>query len=578
MRQFKLFIVCWVATYAMLWTLIGEAAIVAVTFFATAIYVPVSVVDFLRRRKRLRLIGHYAACWAFWLIMYGLDPATAWNARYFLTTFLLAGPLLLSWHLFKRGAPAQSGLDQVLLRWSPHDPFTMRNLLDGGLCILGRPGSGKTSASGKLLALCILAFPMSGGLILSSSPTDLAMWRGWAAMVGRPDDLVVFGPDHSHRFHMIAFLARMGADQKELAKAILTIGESRDNDESAGGKGEEIFWTQQAKSKLETAIAILTMAGEDISIPNIHRFILTAAQSPGDLADEQWRDKYHNQCFAKAWKAKGTDIQKHDYQLAADTWLTQWPVMAEKTRSSVEASIGGTLHVFNSGQVRELLSTATTVTPEVMGRGKWVFVDMSVGQHGSSGAFVLNAWKYATQKYVTRRNPGHWTHPIAIWADEAGKIVNSNDAFYLTESRKFGGATIFLAQSMQSFHAALPSDRGKSQAEVLLGCFSTKVLHAIGDPGTAEWASNLLGKEVKIHYSTNTSGDERSTGSEIMGKAGMSFGSSEHVEAVLEPKAFMHGLRTGGRNNGYMADAIIIRTGEPFSNGHSWMCRAFSQR
>ena len=138
-----------------------------------------------------------------------------------------------------------------------------------------------------------------------------------------------------------------------------------------------------------------------------------------------------------------------------------------------------------------------------------------------------------------------------------------------------------MVSNWRSFERLIPEakdDRGKSQAEVLLGCFSTKVLHAIGDSGTAEWASNILGKEVKIHHSTNTSGDERSTGSEIMGQAGMSFGSSEHVEAVLEPKSFMHGLRTGGKNNGYMADAIIIRTGEPFSDGNSWMFRAFTQR
>jgi hypothetical protein len=377
---------------------------------------------------------------------------------------------------------------------------------------------------------------------------------------------------------MFRFLAGMKADQKDLAKALITIGESRDNDEAGGGKGGEIFWTQQTTSKLETAISALMIAGEDVSIPNIHEFILTAAQTPEELTSETWKAKYHNKVFKQAWYADKTAIQEHDHKLARDTWLTQWPAMADKTRSSVEASISGTLHVFVSGQVRELLSGDTTITPAIMDQGKWVFVDMSVGQYGSSGAFVLNAWKYATQKYVTRRNPAKWKHPIFIWADEAGKIVNSNDSFYLTESRKFGGATVFLAQSMQSFHAALSGERGKSQAELLLGCFSTKILHAIGDPGTAEWASNLLGKEVTIRHGSSISGDEHSTGSEIMGKAGMSFSTSEHVEPVLEPREFMHGLRTGGKNNGYIADAIILRTGERFSTGNSYLRCEFSQR
>jgi hypothetical protein len=213
-----------------------------------------------------------------------------------------------------------------------------------------------------------------------------------------------------------------------------------------------------------------------------------------------------------------------------------------------------------------------------MDQGNWVFIDMSVGQYGSSGAFVLNAWKYATQRYVTRRNADAWKNPIIIWADEAGKIVNSADSFYLTESRKFGGATVFLAQSMQSFHAALSGERGKSQAEVLLGCFSTKILHAIGDPDTAEWASKLLGNEVKMRYSYGGGTGEHSAGEEAMGKGQMSYNGQEHVEPVLQARDFMHGLRCGGKHNHYIADAIIIRTGEPFSSGRSWIHRPFSQR
>lgn len=41
-------------------------------------------------------------------------------------------------------------LDTPLLQWSPADVFTVRDLLNGGVCITGRAGSGKTSSSGKL--------------------------------------------------------------------------------------------------------------------------------------------------------------------------------------------------------------------------------------------------------------------------------------------------------------------------------------------------------------------------------------------------------------------------------------------
>ena len=36
-------------------------------------------------------------------------------------------------------------LDTVLRNWTPFDPLTLRDLLNGGIAIFGRTGSGKTS-------------------------------------------------------------------------------------------------------------------------------------------------------------------------------------------------------------------------------------------------------------------------------------------------------------------------------------------------------------------------------------------------------------------------------------------------
>lgn len=472
----------------------------------------------------------------------------------------------------------QTVLDTVLFGFSKNDPFTLRHLLEGGICILGRPGSAKTSSSGKIIATAIVRFALSGGLILGSAPTDLGMWRETFKKAGRSKDLIAFGPRHKHTFDFIPFLVGLGGDQNDVAKAILTVGESRGNEEADPGKQSEAFWKMQSFKQIACAIAVFMLAGEVVSIPNLHRFILTAAQTPDDLKMEEWKRGYHNQCFAKAFDTTKTSSQEHDYQIARDTWQTQWPTTDNRTRSNIEAVISGILFVFNSGQVRSLLSNGTTITPAIMDQGKWVFIDMSVGEYGSSGAFVLNAWKYAAQKYVIKRDDASWRHPIIIWADEAGKIVNSGDSFYLSESRKFGGASVYLAQSMQSFHAALGHERGKSQAEVLLGCFATKIFHAIGDPDTAEWASKLLGNEIMMRYSYSGGDGEHTAGEEAVGKSKMSFNSQEHVEPTLQSRDFMHGLRTGGKHNNYIADAIVIRTGEHWSNGRSWMRRSFSQR
>ena len=42
-------------------------------------------------------------------------------------------------------------LDAVLLALTPYDCFSIRDLLNGGIVIFGRPGAGKTSSSGRTI-------------------------------------------------------------------------------------------------------------------------------------------------------------------------------------------------------------------------------------------------------------------------------------------------------------------------------------------------------------------------------------------------------------------------------------------
>src|ERR1017187_4451943 len=115
--------------------------------------------------------------------------------------------LFLVWLAFRKirekRTLAGDALDSVLFMWTARDPFTVRDLLNGGVSIIGRAGSGKTSSSGKLLGNAIVRHRNSGGLILCSKPEDAAMWKEIFARHGRKDDLIVFSPDHPHRFNFL---------------------------------------------------------------------------------------------------------------------------------------------------------------------------------------------------------------------------------------------------------------------------------------------------------------------------------------------------------------------------------------
>ena len=48
--------------------------------------------------------------------------------------------------IFRKRRP-RDVLETVLINWTRSDPFTVRDLLNGGVAIFGRSGSGKTSSS-----------------------------------------------------------------------------------------------------------------------------------------------------------------------------------------------------------------------------------------------------------------------------------------------------------------------------------------------------------------------------------------------------------------------------------------------
>ncbi len=53
---------------------------------------------------------------------------------------------------------------------------------------------------------------------------------------------------------------------------------------------------------------------------------------------------------------------------------------------------------------------------------------------------------------------------------------------------------------------------------------------------------------------------------------------SESYEQILQNNVFTSGLRTGGPENQFLTDAIVIRSGMPFSNGQSFLRCTFNQK
>lgn len=472
--------------------------------------------------------------------------------------------------------PMADPVDTPLLHWTPSDPFTLRDLLSGGVCITGRSGSGKTSSSGREIAHAILRHGKTGGLILAAKPEDLGMWQAMFEKAGRGDDLLVFAPDSPLRFNFLGYVLAMGGQTREVTRCITVIGETLRAADAKGGESAD-FWEKEQQRMIYNAVEIVKLATGSVSAPAIQKFITTAAMSPVQLSSPQWRAGYCNQCLADAFERKKSPVEPHDFHLAADYWLGEFPAMAEKTRSSIMTGVMGILHVFNTGVVRELVSTETTVSPDAMLTGKWVIVNMAPAEWGDSGALVAAGWKYLVQRRVLRRPAKDAGGVVVIWADEYAQFVSSYDAHYLAQCRSHKGCMVVLTQSLHSYYMSLKGEAGKHQADALLTNFATKVFHALGDVQTAEWASNLIGKGREVFVGTSLAPVE-DLYAEIVGQGKVTTNASEHYEAMLKPNWLMNGLRTGGLSNHLICDAVVIRSGEPFAGGRNWLWREFSQR
>lgn len=475
----------------------------------------------------------------------------------------------------KLAEKVKDALDAVLLHWSESDPLTVRDLLNGGVAIFGRTGSGKTSSSGKALARAIVGYGNSGGLILAAKPEDKEMWQGIFAAANRSDDLLVFSPDNPLRFNFLDYEMGAGGHTRNITKCITTIGETLRSSDTAAGENAD-FWQREQERMIFNAVEIVKLATGKVGAPELQKFISTAAMNPGAIAMTDWQAGFHNQCLKAAWEKHKTATEQHDFELAKEFWLGEFPNMADKTRSSIMTGVMGILHTFNTGVVRDLVSTTTNVTPDDMFAGRWVLIDMAPAEWGDIGAFVAAGWKYLTQKAVLRRHAGEGDAIHVIWCDEAQQFVTSHDAHYLAQCRSHKGCMLFLSQSLHSYYSSLKGETGRHQADALLTNFHHKVFHALGDEQTAAWASGLIGKSLQTFVGGSTAPQE-SMFDELMGQSKYTGSFNQHYEKVLQDNVFMNGLRTGGKANGLLCDCIVIRSGEPFASGQNWIQVTFSQ-
>lgn len=476
---------------------------------------------------------------------------------------------MLKWLFGRKEAPqpaAGSILDETLLDLAG-SPWTVRHAVEG-VFISGATGSGKTTASGNLLADAFLTAGF-GALVLTVKPDEADRWRKLCDRTGRTDDLRIVTSGGPHRFNFIDHEAHRdgaGAGLVESIVAALSNTLELPDHGRGGGREEEGYWRRAARQLMRNSVHLLLLAGESVSVPAIMRVVNTAPTSSALMADDVW--KARSVCLrllrlAEQRCSAGTDTaavrQRTDLEVVADWWLGAFPDLSEKTRSVIVSTFSSAADVLNRGVLRELLCEDTTLTPEETAEGRIIVLDLPVLEYGETGVLLQGIWKYAFQRAMSRRDMRTSPRPVILWMDEAQHFITSHDQMFQTTCRSARVATVMLTQNTGNLYAVLGGDReGRPAADSLLGNLNTKIIHANTDPVTNEWAAGLLGRCRRFFLNAGTSrpaptgwwSSARDDHSQHSG------GVSEQMDYEMQPAEFAM-LRTGGPAHGGIVDAVV---------------------
>ena len=413
-------------------------------------------------------------------------------------------------------------------------PWTLRDALPG-VFIFGKSGSGKTSGPGRTIAAALLKSGM-GGIVLCAKTEEADMWAGWLNDAGRTGDIVRVTADGPHRLNVLDYENQQpGATTISLVEMLMLLAEP-----ARGADRKEDSWHGMCMSFLTNAIDIIRLAGSTITFEEIQALV----QSPNAYL------KFEELAEKRAL----TSSQRKDLAICAQYFGDEWATMPDKTKGSVKATLRPILDTLSRGDLRELFSTDTTITPEATFSGKIIIVDLPEKTHGIGGKLAAVIWKLAWQRAVLRRGKSGAEKPAFLYSDEFQNFVTSKDANFVLESRSAGGLSIMLTQAIPGLWSAMGGrDKGQAAAELLFSNCSTKIFCQNDDRETNKFAKELIGRRIQLRGNTNANYNFSQGGG---GGGGGGRGSSEQMDFIIEDNYFVS-LACGGPKNNNVVTALL---------------------
>lgn len=486
---------------------------------------------------------------------------------------------------------------------SEEDTWTVDDAMKG-VSIMGGTGSGKTSASGRTLAMKYLREGW-GGVVLCAKTDEAGLWKQYCEDAGRSADFVRFkkgaiieDKDSPYDGKEMVFnpldyeMKREGegaGDTQNITNIFMNIYRLGNRISGEGDTKEERFWDTALKRCLNRSIDLIKLAGEDLTYRNMVRLLSTSnevnidklGQAVIDTIEgngQQYRsdDHYCLSCLIKAYfrirnePAYTENSNKHDMVVEYFTYSLN--SLGEHVKPAVVESFMGLAEPFLSGILCRHFSGATTLHPELTyTKQKIIVLDFSIKEYLDAGIIGQCVFKLMFQQAIERRNVKEYPIPVFLWADEAQYFINAYDQIFLTTARSSRTSTVYLSQNISNYLAVMdPHGDGKSKVNSLMGNLSTKIFHANSDAETNEYASKLIGEDVRIMTDMGMEHDHLAL------KRSVSQNHSSSYLPQVQPKDFSI-LKTGGIANNYKVQAYITVAGREWANKKNYLKATFTQ-
>ena len=456
-------------------------------------------------------------------------------------------------------------LEQPILSLSESDILNGRAFVNGGTLITGDSGVGKSSTSLRQIISGLMRAG-AGGVLHTVKPEDTANYIAYARECGREDDVIVFNEESGLQFDPLAYewdrKTGRGAGMTEACidyfSTLLSIGKPH------GGSGENRFWELAAESVMRTAIHLIKLAQEPLSIINIARAITSFPARPEEQEEEHWRNNSYTASLIEAIRdrrATLSESQWEDLETATDSAFTYWANLDPRPRSSIQATFSGLADKFMYHPMRHIFASGRySFTPEqTTHERKIIIIDFPVNEYGKETATLIQIMVKLTFQRAWLRHkytPG-CCHGGFIIQDEFQLLTSRFESFFAQTCRSSGIAMVCATQSILGLADQLGESQPGSKTKGFLNLLTLKIAHRTTCFDTATYFADTIGKEW--HYVPNFNAG---SGQES-GHGHTNVGGSEQLLHIVDPIEFTRLESPDGNNP--RATAIVYRGGEIFN-------------